>query len=250
MRHQVTIWNQGVFNLGHNTLESLERLLADFDFAVLVLSADDIVTSRETTQSAPRDNVIFEMGLFVGVLGSKRTFAVVDRNAKLQIPSDLAGVSVATYELHATGNDQASLGAASTTVENAIFARGRRNLRGFDRLADHQSEKEALASAISDLECVSAIKGFVGTGVMTVAFGPGSTPFYAAQRLMKSFNLHVITDNLLIIKYMCEGNAVYSRLTVMGGEWDPLNQSFGWTVGDAPPFERVPIVVEGFRAAV
>jgi predicted nucleotide-binding protein len=43
---EVTLWTQGVFGLGHGTLESLVMAIPDFDFAVLVLTADDLRLSR------------------------------------------------------------------------------------------------------------------------------------------------------------------------------------------------------------
>ena len=56
---EVTIWGQGVFGLGQGTLESLVLALDEYDFAVLVLTADDLVTSRDALSAAPRDNVLF-----------------------------------------------------------------------------------------------------------------------------------------------------------------------------------------------
>ena len=43
---------------------TLERAVLDFDFAVFVFSPDDQIISRET-QVVARDNVIFELGLFI-----------------------------------------------------------------------------------------------------------------------------------------------------------------------------------------
>jgi len=64
---EVTLWNEGVFTLSQGYLEALANALPRFDFAVLVFSADDQVESRGVTQIAPRDNVMFELGLFMGL---------------------------------------------------------------------------------------------------------------------------------------------------------------------------------------
>jgi predicted nucleotide-binding protein len=69
----VTLWNEGVFKMNASYLESLLRASNSFDFAILVFTPDDLVTSRSQTQSVPRDNVIFEHGLFLGRLGPPKS---------------------------------------------------------------------------------------------------------------------------------------------------------------------------------
>jgi predicted nucleotide-binding protein len=64
----VRLWKQGVFDLSSSFLESLIKALDDADFGILVLSADDITVSRGSESAAPRDNVLFELGLFMGRL--------------------------------------------------------------------------------------------------------------------------------------------------------------------------------------
>src|ERR1700743_2959049 len=95
---EVTIWSQGVFGLNQGTLESLVLALEKFDFAILILTPDDMITSRDHASQSPRDNVLFELGLFVGGLGRNRTFIVFDRSKQVKIPSDLAGITCATFQ--------------------------------------------------------------------------------------------------------------------------------------------------------
>ena len=64
----VVLWSQGVFGLGTGTLEALVSKIAEIDYAVLVLTADDLVTSRECSRQAPRDNVLLELGCLLEVL--------------------------------------------------------------------------------------------------------------------------------------------------------------------------------------
>src|SRR5688500_4686513 len=64
-----TLWTQGVFEPSYGYLESLTKALEHSDFAVLVLTSDDVVESRGAGSAAPRDNVVFELGLFIGHLG-------------------------------------------------------------------------------------------------------------------------------------------------------------------------------------
>ena len=123
---EVTIWSQGVFGLGQGSLESLVDRLDSFDFAIIVLTPDDVTISRDHVETSPRDNVLLELGLFIGALGRKRTFIVYDRNNKIKLPTDLAGVTPATFQMHSNQNHQASLGAATTQIKNAIQQNGRR----------------------------------------------------------------------------------------------------------------------------
>jgi len=133
---EVTIWSQGIFGVGQGTLESLVSALDQFDFAILVLTPDDLVASRDHTSPAPRDNVLFELGLFMGALGRERTFIVYDRTAQLKLPSDLAGVTPATFEAHSSRNFQSSLGAAATLIAERINRLGLRDMERFRILSE------------------------------------------------------------------------------------------------------------------
>lgn len=124
---EVTIWSQGVFGLGYSTLETLIGTVGQYDFALLILTADDLIHSRNLTAHAPRDNVLFELGLFMGGLGRDRTFVMYDRAADIKLPSDLAGISMATFEMHSSGNVRSSLGAAVSAIEERINQLGRRD---------------------------------------------------------------------------------------------------------------------------
>jgi predicted nucleotide-binding protein len=64
----------------------------DADFAALVLTADDMTVSRGKAKPSPRDNVIFELGLFMGALGRERVFILKPKGIDVRIPSDLLGV--------------------------------------------------------------------------------------------------------------------------------------------------------------
>lgn len=117
---ETVIWSQGVFGLSGGTLEALVTKLPVFDFAILVLAPDDMVTSRDQGQQAPRDNVLLELGLCIGALGRERTFAVYDRTCNLKLPSDLAGVTLANYQPHVNGNMQSTVGAACTEIKGSV----------------------------------------------------------------------------------------------------------------------------------
>jgi len=90
------------FNPGTSTLERLLELTQEVDFAAFVFAQDDWTTSSRSAssqpgsgQAAPRDNVVFEAGLFGGVLGMRRTFILHASGAKL--PTDLLGLTAVRY---------------------------------------------------------------------------------------------------------------------------------------------------------
>lgn len=95
---EVKVWDEGVFGLNQGYLEALLKQLEEYDFAVFILAPDDMIISNEETKPSPRDNVLFESGLFMGVLGRARVFLVYDQAVGLRIPSDLAGVTLASYD--------------------------------------------------------------------------------------------------------------------------------------------------------
>jgi hypothetical protein len=97
------------FNLGATAIEQLLELTRDVDYAAFVFAGDDWTTAppagtdqnaaspapEHTGQASPRDNVVFEAGLFGGVLGMRRTFILHASGAKL--PSDLLGLTAVRY---------------------------------------------------------------------------------------------------------------------------------------------------------
>ena len=86
------LWQNGVFELSKSNIESLCAIADKADFGVFILSKDDLTKSRGRKSASPRDNVLFEFGLFMGHIGRDRTFAICC-GKRLKIPSDLLGVT-------------------------------------------------------------------------------------------------------------------------------------------------------------
>ena len=98
---EVTIWNEtSVFNGGDYTIEALERAVKESDFGVAILQDDDIIVSRDTEQRGPRDNVVFELGLFMGLLTRRRTFIALPRGVDQKLASDLRGITPLEYKIN------------------------------------------------------------------------------------------------------------------------------------------------------
>ena len=125
--YDVHVWEDDVFQLGESFLESLVNELDKADFAILVLTADDMITSRSKTAPIPRDNVLFELGLFMGRLGRQRSYFVYDRNSNIKIPSDLSGINGAAYKPDQSSSLKASLKPACEKIKSAIKKIGSRN---------------------------------------------------------------------------------------------------------------------------
>jgi ABC-type sugar transport system substrate-binding protein len=89
--------DDSVFKLNQSTLESLTNAAMTHDFAILVATADDSTRVRDQRVFQARDNVIFELGLFMGRLGRARTFLVCSDNKTLRLPSDLSGITVLRF---------------------------------------------------------------------------------------------------------------------------------------------------------
>lgn len=94
------------FNPGTSTLSRLVELTREVDFAAFIFAQDDWTSlpgADVTGQASPRDNVVFEAGLFGGVLGMRRTFILHANGAKL--PTDLLGLTCVRYPEDPTAAD-------------------------------------------------------------------------------------------------------------------------------------------------
>ena len=94
-------WDRDTFKSSATYIESLEDKLGTAEYAIFVLTPDDAAKIREQDYRIPRDNVLFEAGLFMGKLERKRCFLVHSANAHgkggPKLPSDLLGVKTLTY---------------------------------------------------------------------------------------------------------------------------------------------------------
>lgn len=94
-----SLWkDEDVFRASTLIMENLERALDLFPYAVFVMSPEDSTIIRDQQHLTPRDNVIFELGLFAGRHGLRSVFLLIPRDFKLHLPSDLDGVVTCQYE--------------------------------------------------------------------------------------------------------------------------------------------------------
>lgn len=115
-------WNKA-FALSRVTIEDLVKMAPTYDFAIFVLSGEDVRTKRNVTSLVPRDNVIFETGLFMGVLGRERVFVIKRKDVDIELPSDLLGLTVADFSAPPTNRIQdweTELNYATTRIRDVI----------------------------------------------------------------------------------------------------------------------------------
>jgi hypothetical protein len=119
----VTVWPQGVFNIAMFGLDSLLEAVRSHDFGVFIFAPDDLALIRGHRHRVARDNVLFELGLFMGRLGRERTFIIAPEDADLHLPSDLLGWVVARYPA-GQKNLTAAVGPACSQIRMAMARHG------------------------------------------------------------------------------------------------------------------------------
>ena len=96
---ECTPWDAGVFQALSRPLTDLLRELDQSDFAVFVFAPNDVAIIRQSQGTVVRDNVLFELGLFIGKLGPDRCFFLIpSQETGLRLPTDLVGVAPLKYE--------------------------------------------------------------------------------------------------------------------------------------------------------
>ncbi len=92
------VWNVS-FEPGSWILQVILDYSQKSDFGLFVMAPDDRSVIKDQEQYSVRDNVLFEIGVFMGALGPKRTFVLWPSkfSGKLRLPSDLHGLTMVEY---------------------------------------------------------------------------------------------------------------------------------------------------------
>lgn len=168
MEHDVesTVWTQGVFTPSRTAMASLIDRMEESDFGLFVFSPDDITAMRDENKRTVRDNVVFELGLFIGHLGPERCFIIVPRGQEdLHLPTDLTGLTPALFDAdRQDGNVQAALGPACNRVLKAV-----RKLGPIVKQSEMPTTTTAQALAVPDDlvsdpgDCMALLVSWMGT---------------------------------------------------------------------------------------
>jgi len=112
-----TVWSQGIFKLSSNTSDDLFDSIKGMDAAVFIFTPADIAKIREETVSVVRDNVVFELGLAIGMLEKRNVFYIIPRGYDFHLPSDLTGITPGYYDANRSDNNLlAALGPVVTKI--------------------------------------------------------------------------------------------------------------------------------------
>jgi hypothetical protein len=160
---EVTVWSQGIFDLSRYAIESLIDALDSSDFGAFVFAPDDLLTIRGQDKQAVRDNVVFELGLFIGRLGRDRNFIVIPKGSEeaFRLPTDLIGLTPALFESNRQdGNLCAALGPASSKISKAISKIGPlKPISQIEKAAEHPQP----TITYSDADKLAIIESWMGS---------------------------------------------------------------------------------------
>ncbi len=148
---EITIWDQGLSEVGKTLLESLLTKAEKFDFALLIATGNDKVEVRGEQHLAPRDNVMFELGLFMGRLGSNRTYLLINRDKPPKLPSDLAGVTLLTFGERIDQHYRSAIVPACQTIREQIKKLGLKEENRLEKLSKATEDIEDVSSKFSEM---------------------------------------------------------------------------------------------------
>ncbi|MCK6075381.1 TIR domain-containing protein [Paenibacillus silvae] len=101
------------FNVGDTTMHRLLSIAKEVDAAIFVFGEDDRVSYRDKNVVKARDNVIFEFGLFVAILGLDRVAVCINKN--VTSPTDIEGI----FKIFYSGSIDLDYTAQATIIDFA-----------------------------------------------------------------------------------------------------------------------------------
>ena len=120
---EIFAWDTHPVSPSQYLFEGLLDIAENSDFAILVLTPDDELHYRDGEYSSPRDNVIFEAGLFMSKLGRDRVFLLSPSGKNIKFPTDIAPIQRVIYS-----DLQNSFEDAIVSIKNRILELGKKPL--------------------------------------------------------------------------------------------------------------------------
>lgn len=205
---EVVPWTS-VFENGEASLESLVSTSKSVDFALFVLSPDDVTDIRGVEKLTVRDNVVFELGLFIGAIGRKRCFMLKPRDMDVYFPSDLHGINMLTFKANRLDNMlNAAVSAPCGKIIHTMEALGS-YVRSTDnsvntlppaqqvsmQITDYSVNDEQFSIMLELLETNVESKGVSGWDLRDKLSISGVKFHIAAAKLLRSSLIEQVTDS-------------------------------------------------------
>jgi hypothetical protein len=156
---EVLRWDKNVFLPGRFTLEDLEGAMKRSDFAIFVFAGEDIVKWRKKVNPAPRDNIVLEIGIAIGIIGHRRLLLLYSKSDRAKIPSDLQGFNY--LPLEDSGPRHKALVQACEIIPQQLIGEGLRELpTDSDKLITHR-QRSAFSTEFAS-KCIRTFDTFAG----------------------------------------------------------------------------------------
>jgi hypothetical protein len=193
---EITIWKNGTFKLSSSTIDDLVEKSSSVDFALFIFTPDDISSIRSRQQHIVRDNVIFEMGLFVGAIGKSRSFILKPRDMEMHLPTDLLGVTPADYDATRSDGDLVSAtNRACSLIKSEVERLG---------LINHASlsETRKLVANPANYDLKTQDYRILAACLQSHTADPVGLPFYKISNSFRGVNESLIQISLIKLERM------------------------------------------------
>lgn len=226
---EVSVWDQAQFRPTRFPLESLLEILGRSDLGVFIFAPDERVAVGEGQRPVVRDNVLIELGLFIGRLGRDRVAIVVRDDIQPKIPSDLHGLTLLKYRFdRADRNLTASLAPAADMIRMMLSdlpPGGARKASEFDMpimtLRYQLSKNQRLLLGIFERRTACSIKELLGL----------------CQKWSQS-ELHYRLEQLRLFSFLHIANPVEARTDRSGAVYTLQHHYLAELKKHPPPLEQ------------
>jgi len=158
-RCRAELWDKDVFRSSRGTLQSLLEKLDNTDFGLFVFAPHDRAIIRGKRKTIVRDNVLFELGMFMGRFGPDRTAFLIPRGSKVHIPTDLLGIHSLTFDARrASRNRRLALEPACEDLLDALRAARLRDVNRLALTTKTLARLNAIGQWVSELQFEKSIE--------------------------------------------------------------------------------------------
>jgi hypothetical protein len=193
---EITVWKNGTFKLSSTAIDDLVQKSSAVDFSLFIFTPEDIASIRGRNEHVVRDNVIFEMGLFIGAIGKARSFILKPRDVEMHLPTDLLGVTPADYDANRTDGDLVSAtNKACSLIKSEV---GRIGLINHASL----SETRKMVANPVDYELKEHDYRFLAACLESHTSDPVGIAFHRISNSFRGANEHLLRISLIKLERM------------------------------------------------